>query len=235
MPASDPLSVLAARAAADDAGARGELLEGIRPLVEATARRFAGRVPAEELGQAGFVGVLEATRGFDPEQAVPFIAYARPFVVGEMLACVRAASAPVRVPRSVRDALRDVNAAIDELTAANGRAPTVADIAEASDLDAEHVVEALHARLLRDTVQVEEVEDPALAVADARLEAVVQRVTVEGLLEGLDDRSRAVVALRFGEGLPQREIASRLGISQMQVSRLLRAALERLADGAEEP
>lgn len=233
MQASDRVSELAVRAAADDAAARSELLESVRPLVAGLARRLAGRVGVEELEQAGFVGVLVATRGFDPGQGTPFIAYAKGFVVGEMLACVRQATAPVHVPRSVRDARREVDAAIDRLTAAGGLAPTVAEIAEASDLNPEQVVEGLHARLLRQTVPVDEVSEEALAVADDALDAVVQRVTVEGLLDGLDERSRAVVALRFGGGLPQRDIAQRLGISQMQVSRLLRAALQRLADRAE--
>jgi RNA polymerase sigma-B factor len=227
------VSELAVRAAADDADARGELLEAVRPLVEGMARRLAGRVPAEELAQAGFVGVLVATRGFDPSQETPFIAYAKGFVVGEMLACVRQAAAPVRVPRSVRDARREVDAAIDELTAANGRRPTLAEIADHSRLDTEQVVEGLHARILRQTVQVEDVDEAALATPDIEPE-VVERVTVEGLLDGLDDRSRAVVSLRFGAGLSQREIAGRMGISQMQVSRILRAALDRLADRAEE-
>jgi len=233
VPESDPVSELAVRAAADDADARGQLLESVRPLVVGMARRLAGRVPAEELEQAGFVGVLVATRRFDPGQGTPFIAYAKGFVVGEMLACVRQAAAPVRVPRSVRDARREVDAAIDRLTAANRRRPTVAEIADASGLDPEQVVEGLHARMLRHTVQVDDVADAVLAVPDAELDTVLQRVTVEGLLDGLDDRSRAVVGLRFGAGLPQREIARRMGISQMQVSRLLRAALERLAERAD--
>ena len=235
MPASDPVSELAIRAAADDAEARGELLESVRPLVQGMARRLAGRVPAEELEQAGFVGVLVAVGGFDPEEGTPFVAYAKAFVVGEMLACVRQAAAPVHVPRAVRDARREVDAVIDELTALNARPPTVAEIADASDLDPEQVVEGLHARLLSHTVQVEEAGDAALAVPDSELDSVVQRVTVEGLLDGLDPQSRVVVALRFGGGLSQREIAGRVGISQMQVSRLLRAALERLADGADGP
>jgi RNA polymerase sigma-B factor len=228
------VSELAVRAAADDAGARGALLEAVRPLVQGLARRLAGRVPAEELEQAGFVGVLVATRGFDPGQGTPFIAYAKGFVVGEMLACVRQAAAPVHVPRSVHDARREVDSAIDALTAANGRPPTVAEIADASSLDEEQVVEGLHARMLRDTVPVDEVEERALATPDAEIDAVVRRVTVAGLLDGLDERSKAVVSLRFGGGLPQREIADRLGISQMQVSRILRTALERLADRAGE-
>src|SRR5947209_19595330 len=101
----------------------------MRPLVSAMASRFAGRVPRSDLEQAGMVGVLHAARGFDPDQGTPFGGYAASFVMGEMLSCVRQLAAPVRVPRSVAEAERAVNKAIEELTTRDGRSPTPGEIA----------------------------------------------------------------------------------------------------------
>ena len=100
------------------------------PLVAGLARRFEGRVPRSDLEQAGMVGLLQAARSFDPEQGTPFGGYATPFVMGEMLACVRQLTAPVKVPRSVADNQRAVTAAIEQLTAVLGRSPTVPEIGE---------------------------------------------------------------------------------------------------------
>src|ERR1043165_5408259 len=117
------------------------------PLVAGLARRFEGRVPRSDLEQAGMVGLLQAARSFDPEQGTPFGGYATPFVVGEMLACVRQLAAPVKVPRSVAENQRTVAAAIEELTAALGRSPTVSEIGTCAGLDPDTVLEALRLRL----------------------------------------------------------------------------------------
>src|SRR4051794_41972037 len=95
----------------------------MRPLVSAMAARFAGRVPRSDLEQAGMVGVLHAARGFDPSHGTPFGGDAASFVMGEMLACVRQLASPVRGPRSVADAERTVNRALEGLTMRQGRGP----------------------------------------------------------------------------------------------------------------
>jgi RNA polymerase sigma-B factor len=207
----DPAAELAVRVAAGDDAAGRELVALMRPLVSAMAARFAGRVPRSDLEQAGMVGVLHAARGFDPSQGTPFGGYAAPFVTGEMLSCVRQLASPVRVPRSVADAERTVNRAIEELTMRDGRSPTPDEIAAHTGLDADAVLEALRA-----------------------LQDVERRLDLGARLDRLDARSRRAVVLRFGLELSQREIAQRLGISQMHVSRLLRAAMVTLADDGED-
>ena len=234
MSSRDPAAELAVRVAAGDDAAGRELVALMRPLVSAMAARFAGRVPRSDLEQAGMVGVLHAARGFDPSQGTPFGGYAAPFVTGEMLSCVRQLASPVRVPRSVADAERTVNRAIEQLTMRDGRSPTPDEIAAHTGLDADAVLEALRARVASTAVGLDEpgVEYPS--TPDPALQDVERRLDLGARLDRLDARSRRAVVLRFGLELSQREIAQRLGISQMHVSRLLRAAMVTLADDGED-
>jgi len=222
---------LAQRAAAGDQAASAELVEAMRPLLSGMARRFEGRVPRADLEQAGVVGLLRAAQSFDPGQGTPFGGYAAPFVMGEMLTCVRQLVAPVRVPRSVADDERSVTAAIEQLTAEQGRSPTVEEIAARARLGQEAVVDALRVRMAARPLPLDDVDQGDLALADPSLGEVEQRLDLGARLDQLDARSRRVVILRFGLELSQREIAERLGISQMHVSRLLRAGLATLAEG----
>ena len=150
--------------------------------------------------------------------------------MGEMLACVRQQSAPVRVPRSVTENERAVAASVDLLTSAHGRSPTVAEIAKQARLDEEAVLDALRASMAARPVSLDEVEPERFGETDETLEAVERRLELGSRLDRLDRRSRAVLVLRFGMELSQREIAERLGISQMHVSRLLRAAMAEMED-----
>ncbi|HEY0388381.1 MAG TPA: sigma-70 family RNA polymerase sigma factor [Gaiellales bacterium] len=230
----DSAERLAVRAAAGDEHAGQELVATMRPLVSAMAARFAGRVPRSDLEQAGMVGVLHAARGFDPSQGTPFGGYAAPFVMGEMLSCVRQLASPVRVPRSVADAERAVTRAMEELTARDRRSPTPDEIATHAGLDADAVLEALRARVASTAVPLDEPGVEQASTPDPALQEVEQRLDLGARLDRLDRRSRTAVVLRFGLELSQREIAERLGISQMHVSRLLRAAMATLADDGEE-
>jgi RNA polymerase sigma-B factor len=202
----------------------------MRPLISSLARRFEGRVPRADLEQAGVVGLLVAARRFDPQQGTPFVAYATPFAVGEMLACVRQLAAPVRMPRRIAERGRDVERAVDRLTARLGRSPTVSEMAAATRLSEEEVVDALRARMAARAVPLIDAEAAELALDDKALRTAEERLDLGAKLDRLDARSKHLVALRFGVGLSQREIAERVGISQMHVSRLLRAALAELED-----
>jgi RNA polymerase sigma-B factor len=178
--------------------------------------------------------VLHAARRFDVAQGTPFGGYAAPFVMGEMLACVRQLGPAVRVPRSLAESQRAVNLAIEQLTDLSGRSPTVAELAHHTGLDQDQVLEALRARLAATTVALEDLATVPSALADDALAGIEQRLDLGAKLDQLDSRSREAVLLRFGLELSQREIAARLGISQMHVSRLLRAAMATLAQDREE-
>jgi RNA polymerase sigma-B factor len=219
--------VAGVQAGDDDAGAA--LVSAMTPLVAGLAKRFAGRVPRSDLEQAGMVGLLQAAQSFDPERGTPFGGYATPFVVGEMLSCVRQLAAPVKVPRSVAENQRAVAAAIEELTAQQGKSPTVPEIGAFADLDPDSVLEALRLRLAATAVTLDEVEEQRLGAADEAISRVEDRLDLGARLDRLDARSRRVIVMRFGLELSQREIAARLNISQMHVSRLMRAGLAQLA------
>jgi RNA polymerase sigma-B factor len=214
---------LAARAADGDPAARAELVERLTPLVARLARRWEGRAAREDLQQAGMVGVLSALDGFDPGRGTAFASYAAPFAVGEMMAVLRG-SAPVHVTRTGRDLAAAVETAADALTAAYGRAPSPAEIATAAGLDEEEVVTGLAARRALAPPVPDTVLEDAAGTDDA-VEALEARLAVGHLLGELDARSQAILVMRFGLELSQAEIGERLGISQMHVSRLLRAAL----------
>jgi RNA polymerase sigma-B factor len=226
---ADPAGRLAVLAAAGNSGAKAELVRQIGPLVGRLAARLTSeRVPRQDLEQAGMVGVLAAVDGFDPSRGTGFEAYATRYALGEMLALARQAAA-VHVSRTGRDLAGAVEATAEELTAEGGSAPTIHEIAARAGLDEEQVVTGLRARraLAPPKGGEEELLEARGGYEDA-IEQVERRLDLGRRLRGLDERSQVVVALRFGLELSQAEIAERLGISQMHVSRLLRAALERL-------
>jgi RNA polymerase sigma-B factor len=229
---ADEAGRLAVLAAGGSVDAKAELLALMRPAVGRMAARIAGgRVPRQDLEQAGLVGVLASVDGFDPHRGTLFEAYATRFALGEMLALARQAP-PVHVSRAGRDLAAAVEAAADELAAESGSAPTLDAIAERAGLDVEQVVTGLRARhALAPPAGGDRELEAHGGLVDVG-EAVEARLDLGRRLETLDERSQRIVAMRLGLELSQSEIAERLGISQMHVSRLLRAALEQLwSDG----
>jgi RNA polymerase sigma-B factor len=226
---ADRAGRLAVLAASGDEAATAELVECMAPLVARLAVRLTSpRVPREDLEQAGMIGVLDAVPGFDPARGTAFEPYATRYALGEMLALGRQAAA-VHVSRTGRDLAMAVEAAATEATAETGAALTVAEIGERAGLDEEDVVTGLRARR---ALAPPSGGDPELLEDhggyEDEIERVERRLDLGLQLRALDHRSQVVVALRFGLELSQAEIAERLGISQMHVSRLLRAALERI-------
>jgi len=128
----------------------------------------------------------------------------------------------------VRQAARAVDDAVEALTGPDGRGPTIPQIAERSGLDEEMVVEAMRSRMAMRPLPAEDVPLHQLGASADELAAAETRLELGNRLERLDSRSRQLIDLRFGLGLSQREIATRMGISQMHVSRLLRAAMREL-------
>jgi RNA polymerase sigma-B factor len=219
---------------AGESSAREELVERYLPLVRSVARRYAGRgEPLEDLVQVGCVGLVLAIERFEVERGVQFSTYAVPTIVGEIQRHFRDRTWMLRVPRRTKELGMRLARTADTMTADLGRSPTIAELAEAADLDDDEVVEALesyHAYAPRSLSQplgvggAETLED-VVGTVEPEYERVEDGAFVEAGLEELDDRERTIVELRFYEGLTQSEIAARVGISQMHVSRLLRRAL----------
>src|SRR6187455_2798929 len=206
------------------------------PLVRSLAGRYAGRgEPQEDLVQVGSIGLLLAIERFDTSRSVQFTTYAVPTIVGEIQRHFRDRAWALHVPRRMKELSLRLTRTVESATADLGRSPTIAELAETIGIGEDEVVEALetyHAYSTRSLSQPlggggadEETMEDLLGETEQGYEEVEYGVLVEVGLEALDTRERAIVEMRFFEGLTQSEIAARIGISQMHVSRLLRRAL----------
>jgi RNA polymerase sigma-B factor len=220
--------------AAMEAGARAQLIEQHLPLVRSLARRFAHRgEPLEDLVQIGTIGLIRAVDRFERRRGCPLEAYAAVSIVGEIKRHLRDHAAPLRVPRRMQQQGASVRHADGELAARLGRSPTVAELAAACGLPGNEVAQTLLTTRLRSTVSLDG-GDPRTEKADAALacgdfsDAADDRAAVAAALRRLAPRDRRLLRLRFFADLSHAEVARALGISQVHVSRLERAALDRL-------
>jgi RNA polymerase sigma-B factor len=228
-----------------DTRAREQLVERYLPLARQLARRYQrAEEPLEDLVQVASLGLLKAVDRFDRGRDVAFSSYAVPTILGELKRHFRDRTWSVRVPRDLQELALRVDRAVTQLSAGQRRSPSVAQIAEVVGASHEHVLEALEAAAAYRagsldaprSAQGEEGETVADGLPDEErgyLRAE-QRATLEPLLARISERERIVLQLRFGEDLMQAEIGERIGVSQMQVSRLIRQALARLRAGLEE-
>jgi RNA polymerase sigma-B factor len=227
-----------------DQAARAELVAIYLPVARRMASRYAGVVePYDDLVQVASLGLLNAIDRYELDRGTPFIGFAKPTIMGELKRYFRDKVWTIRVPRALHDRMAAIETVTGELTEELSRPPSAEEIAKALGIDVEEVLETLVAQENRRPVgidapiQSEDGEGPATAEwlgrEDSGYELVEDRIAVESVLPGLEEREREVLRLRFVEDLPQSKIAARIGCSQMHVSRLLRATLERLRDEAE--
>jgi RNA polymerase sigma-B factor len=214
-------------------------------LVRSIARRYAGRgLSYEDIVQSGYIGLIQAVDRFDPNRGVPLRAYAARTIEGEIMHLFRDRGWALRVPRSLQEMSRRMAVLSERMSHRLGRTPTAEELAEASGEDVERVTEALWAQRAYTVEPLTEspVSDDGersgaagreLSVEEPGFEGVLRRETLERAIRKLPPRERAIVALRFLDDLTQSEIASRMGISQMHVSRLLRASLDQLREELE--
>jgi RNA polymerase sigma-B factor len=222
-----------------DATAREELVERFMPLARSLARRYGRSAePFEDLLQVASLGLLKAVDRFDPDRGYAFPSLAVPTILGEMRRYFRDCGWAVHMPRGAQERALRVRDAQERLTNERGRAPTVGQLAEYLELDIEEVIEALQALLSYEALSLDApapgAEDEAatcgetLGHEDERYELVELDATVSPALEHLPPRERLILQMRFVDDLTQSEIADRIGVSQMQVSRLLRRSLDQL-------
>jgi RNA polymerase sigma-B factor len=217
---------------------RNEIVARHLELAESIARRFARRgEPLDDLVQVASFGLIKSVERFDPDVGSSFVAFAIPTMVGEIKRHFRDRTWTIHVSRPTKDLIPRLRDTTEQLTVELGRSPTAIELAHALDVGVDTVLEALEARGAYRAMSLnsppeysDRAVDVSLATVDQGLVSVVDRLTVERLLSKLPAREKRIVELRFFGELTQSEIAARVGISQMHVSRLLRKALERLDD-----
>ncbi len=228
---TDFLSALHA-AQSGDREAAGRLVEDNAGLIWSIARRYFGRgVEAEDLYQLGCVGFLKAIEGFDPDYGTCFSTYAVPKIAGEIRRFLRD-DGPVKVSRSVREQAAQIYAARCRLEQRLGREPVLTELAGETGLSAEEIAYAETAAGPTESLQRENGEDGftlELVLGDyAAEERMLEQVALRAAIETLPARERQVIALRYYHGLTQQSCARILHVSQVQISRLERRAVEAL-------
>jgi RNA polymerase sigma-B factor len=222
-----------------DPNAREALVRRFMPLTRSLARRYdRSSEPFEDLLQVASVGLLKALDRFDPERGHSFPSFAVPTILGEMRRYFRDCGWSVHVSRGDQERALKVRDAQETLTNERGHAPTVNQLAVYLELDAEQVIDALQATQAYEALSLDAprpgAEDEAMTFGDAmgqedeRYELIELDATIVAALKHIPARERSMLHMRFVEDLTQTEIATRIGISQMQVSRLLRRSLDQL-------
>jgi RNA polymerase sigma-B factor len=229
-----------------DLAARDRLIEDLFPVIRSLARRYAGRgEQLEDLEQVASLGLVKAIERFDLERDVELMTYVFPTVVGELKRHFRDRVWAVSVPRRLKELHHQVSTLLEDLTSSLGRSPTIAELAAAAGVEEEEVVEAMQvgrayaARSLTSSFDPDDSSDGELIDLlddeERGYEVAENRQLLEGGFRALDERERRILRLRFVVGLTQSEIAVKVGISQMHVSRLIRQALEKLGEEIEQP
>jgi RNA polymerase sigma-B factor len=218
--------------------ARDAIVEQFMPLARQLARRYRNVEDIEDLEQVAAIGLLKAIDRFDPERGLAFSSFAFPTIVGELKRHLRDRGWAVRPPRAIQERAARVELAANALVAELGRSPTVSELAERVGSTVEQVLEAMRAAHARHASSLDQprptdnrgreiaIDEPGFATAeDADL--------LDSLMRGLSERERELLHLRFAEDLTQSQIAKTLGLSQMHVSRMIRAAIEKLHTASE--
>ncbi len=228
--------------AGDDPHARDLLVERFLPLARSIALRYrAHREPMDDLLQVAAYGLIKAIDRFDCDRDVAFSSYAVPTIAGELKRHFRDRTWGVRVPRDLQERVLRIDRATERLTETLNRAPTVDELAAELGIEQGDVLSALAAGYAHHALSIDVPhgddeeggalvdvlggEDPAYAGAE-------ERTVLDGLLDQVSAREREVLRLRFEEDMTQAEIGAVLGVSQMQISRIIRGALAKLRGAA---
>ena len=217
---------------------RSTVIERFLPLARSVAHQHAhGDVPFDDIFQIACFALIKAVDRYDPSQGTAFSSFAVPTMVGEIKRYYRDRTWSVRPPRGLQELVQRVDREIERARTAEGRAPSVGAIAARLGISEEEVLDALEARPARSAssldVPVVEHDDGSATLGDMTgsvdpgFAGAENRADVDGVLRFLSERERTALRLRFQEGRTQQEIGDEIGVSQMQVSRILRGALER--------
>ncbi len=225
----------------DDQRAREQLVAHFLPLARRLAGRYRGaHEPLEDLVQVASLGLVKAIDRYDPDRAVAFSSFAVPTIVGELQRYFRDAGWSVHVPRAAQERAIKVEQIQRKLTAQTGRPPTFNEIAEYAELSIEDVLDAVEAAAAHHAVSLDIPRDDnegeigtlidAIGDIDGRFDLIDTKASIAEAAKQLSERERRVLKLRFVADRTQKQIAAEIGVSQMQVSRILHKALGRLAE-----
>ena len=224
-----------------DEEAREQLIVSHVNLVRYIAAKFKNRgEPLDDLIQVGTIGLIKAIDRFDPSRGLEFTTYATPTIMGEIKRHFRDKGWTIRVPRRLQELSAKVNTVTDELTAELQRSPSIDEIAARLGTTPDEVLEAMESSSAYSSVPLEgqggTEEDDAPAVIDRYasvdndLEASDDRMILEDVISEFPEADQQAIRMRYLDGMTQVEIAKKLGISQVQVSRMLRRALRRIQE-----
>lgn len=221
--------------------AREELVERFMPLARKLARRYSGaHEPFDDLLQVASLGLVKAVDRFDVSRGTAFSSFAVPTILGELKRYFRDLGWSVHVPRGAQERALKVEEAQQELTAKRGRPPSVRQLAEYLELSVEDVLEGLETASAHHSVSLDTTHGDgdgdtgtladSFGQEDERFELIEESASIAAVARQLPERERRVLQLRFVDDLTQTQIAERIGVSQMQVSRILRRALAQLEE-----
>ena len=227
-----------------DRRARAQLIERFLPLARSLARRYErGSEPLEDLVQVASVALVKAIDRYDPARGYAFSSFAVPTIAGELKRHFRDQTWMVRPPRGIQEVTLRVEGALARLTQQLDRSPTTSELAAAVGVSDEAILEAMQARSARgalslhapqgepgDTMSLQD----TLGAEDPDIERAETRAQLDRLMAEISPRAREMLRMRFEEDMTQAEIGAAIGISQMQVSRILRQTIAKLRAVAEE-
>jgi RNA polymerase sigma-B factor len=228
----------------DDPVDRAVVVERFLPLARRLAARYRGGAePFDDVFQVACLGLVHAVERFDPGRGRAFTTFAVPTIVGEIKRHFRDRTWSIRPPRDLQEQTLRVERVRDELSVRLGRTPTITDIATALEIEPEDVLEAMmaahgHRAASLDIPRragdedADETVGETVGTHDAEYDRAEERATLDRLMRSLTARERRVLRLRFEDDLTQQEIGARLGVSAMQVSRIVRNAVDRLRETA---
>lgn len=226
----------------DNEDLRNELVEAHLGIAQYLAGRFTHRgEPLDDLVQVASMALLKAVNRYEPERNVKFSTFATHTIVGELKRHFRDKGWAVRAPRRMQELYLNINKASSDLSHELNRSPSIIEIAKAVDASEEEVLEAIEAGQAYRFSSLDaptnrddgdETVGSRVGADDPRLTDAEDRIALSPLVHCLPQREQTILQLRFFEGLTQAEIAERLGVSQMHVSRLLSRSLSRLRDQA---
>jgi RNA polymerase sigma-B factor len=227
-----------------DRHARARLIERFLPLARSLARRYErGSEPLEDLVQVASVALVKAIDRYDPARGYAFSSFAVPTIAGELKRHFRDQTWMVRPPRGIQEATLRVEGALARLTQQLDRSPTTGELAEAVGVGDEEILEAMQARSARGALSLHAPQgEPGdamclgdtLGAEDPDIERAEQRAELDRLMTEVSPRAREMLRMRFEEDMTQAEIGAAIGISQMQVSRILRQTITQLRAAADE-